>query len=190
MLKKLSAILFIITICILAASNVFAQTELRSYKAISLVKGSFIKAISLREVSTSTVHVDDLIYFINPADIYIGETNVIPQNSIYTGKVESVLDAVEGVNAAMKIKIIKLATTKGVKYDMDAYVFWKGTTTVGGDLSEVEYYTKMPHYTTSMPKGYLQLVPTTLRTMGKPRVIRAGEEVTFIMNKDVPLYGN
>ena len=73
---------------------------------------------------------------------------------------------------------------------MDAYVMWKGTTTIGGDLAQVEYYARIPHYSTMCPKGYLQLVPTTLRYNGQPRGLRAGEEVTLIMNSDVPLYRN
>lgn len=194
MLKKsliiFSIFVFTLTVFCLQYNTAKADTTLRSYKSVSLVKGSFLKAISLREVSTSVVKAGDLVYFINPCDVYIGETNVIPKDSVFTGMVESVVAAVEGVNEAMKIKIIKLSTTKGVNYNMDAYVYWKGTTTVGGDLSIVEYYAKMPHYTTSTPKGVLQLVPTSLRTMGEPRYLRAGEEVTFIINNDIPLFGN
>ncbi len=190
MFKQLLKAVFIITIAAAVTMSASSETNLRDYKAISLVKGSFLKAVSLREISTSTAKVGDIEYFINPEDVYIGETNVIPKNSIYIGKVESVTEAVEGVNAAMKIKIIKLKTTKDVVYDMDAYVYWKGTTTIGGDLAQSEFYVKMPHYTTSMPKGVLQLVPTSIRYFGEPRAIKAGEEVTFIMNKNIPLYGN
>ncbi len=190
MFRSLISICFILTLFLTGILQAYSETQLRDYKAISLVKGSFLKAVSLREISTSTAKVGNLEYFINPEDVYIGETNVIPKNSLYIGRVESVTEAVEGINAAMKIKIIKLKTTKDVVYDMDAYILWKGTTTIGGDLAESEFYMKMPHYTTSMPKGVLQLVPTSIRYYGEPRAIKAGEEVTFIMNKNIPLYGN
>lgn len=188
--NKLLKILLVLSAFCFLQLGTLAETTLRNYKSISLVKGSFLKAISLKEFSTSTSRAGDEVYFINPGDVYIGETNVIPKNSIFTGKIESVTEAVEGIHAAMKVKIIKLSTTKGTTYNMDAYVFWNGTTTVGGDLAQSEFYARMPHYTTSMPKGVLQLVPTSIRYMGEPRVIRAGEEVTLIMNNDVPLYGS
>lgn len=167
-----------------------AEVTFRGYQPISLVKGSFLRAINLREISTDTSKIGDYVYFINPSDVFIGETNVIPKDSIYQGVVESIIEPLEGINAAMKIKIVKLITTNKIEYNMDAYVMWKGTTTIGGDLADVQYYARMPHYTTSVPKGYLQLVPTTLRYNGQPRALRAGEEVTFIMNSDVPLYRN
>lgn len=190
MRQTLTNLLLIFAAFLFIFSKGYCETGLRDYKAISLVKGSFLKAISLREISTSTVKAGDIEYFINPEDVYIGETNVIPKNSVYIAQIESVTEAVEGVHAAMKIKIIKLKTTKDVEYNMDAYVWWKGSTTVGGDLAQSEYYARMPHYTTSMPKGVLQLVPTSIRHFGEPRAIKAGEEVTFIMNKNIPLYGN
>jgi hypothetical protein len=187
-MKNLLKIFSFVTAIVLMHAMAFAEVKLKDYKAVSLAKGSFLKAVSLREVSTSTVKTGDFVYFINPSDIYIGESNVIPKNSIYTGRIESVIEAVEGVNAAMKIKIMQLNTPDDVEYTLDAYVFWNGTTTVGGDLAQVEYYAKMPHYTTQTPKGVLQLVPTSVRYFGKPRVIKAGEEVTFILNKETPLY--
>ncbi len=179
-------------VAIFFAIQIFAGADVtfRGYQPISLVKGSFLKAINLREVSTDTAKIGDSVYFINPSDVFIGETNVIPKDSIYQGVVESIIEPLEGINAAMKIKIVKLITTNKIEYNMDAYVMWKGTTTIGGDLSQVQYYARMPHYSTMCPKGYLQLVPTTLRYPGEPRGLRAGEEVTFVMNSDVPLYRN
>ena len=74
------------------------------------------------------------------------------------------------------------------QYKLDAYLYWNNTTTVGGDLAEVQYYTRMPHYPGTWKKGVLQFVPTSIRYFGKPTVIKAGEEVTFVMNSDVKLF--
>ena len=46
-----------------------ADNNLRNYKSISIAKGSFLKAISQRTISTSTVKVGDIEYFINPEDV-------------------------------------------------------------------------------------------------------------------------
>lgn len=178
--------LFLVTFCF--ASFVNAQINMRNYQSISLAKGSYLKAVSLREISSATAKAGESVYFINPENVYIGESNVIPKNSVFVGVIESITEAVEGINAAMKIKIVEVKTTKDSAIKMDAYVYWKGTTTIGGDLTQPEFYKRMPHYTTSMPKGVLQLVPTSIRFMGQPVAIRTGEEVTFVMNKDIPLY--
>lgn len=179
-------ILIMTFFCMIQNGN--CETNLRNYKPIQLAKGSFLKAISQREISTSTAKAGDVEYFINPCDVYIGESNVIPKDSVYLGQVEQVLEAVEGVNAAMKIKIYKVITPERNEFALDANVYWKGSTTIGGDLSEVAYYTKMPHYPGDWKKGALQLVPTSIRSPGKPTVILAGDEVTFIINSDMSLY--
>ena len=166
----------------------FAEPQLRGYKPAALAKGTFLKAISQREISTSTVHAGDLEYFISPVDVFMGESNIIPKNSIYVARIESVTEAVEGINAAMKIRVFKVITPTEKQYKLDAYLYWNNTTTVGGDLAEVQYYTRMPHYPGTWKKGVLQLVPTSIRYFGKPTVIKAGEEVTFVMNSDVKLF--
>jgi len=165
-----------------------ADVTLRNYRPVKIAKDSFLKAINQRDISSSTVKVGDVEYFINPADVYIGTSSVIPKNSIYLGVVEEVREAVEGINAAMKIKIYKVITPSKKEYELDAYVYKNGRTTIGGDLTPVAYYTRMPHYSGNWKYGALQYAPTTIREMGKPTVIRAGEEVTFIMNSDVLLF--
>ena len=185
---------FLIPLCILFLGIIYnalpagADNNLRNYKPISIAKGSFLKAISQRTISTSTVKAGDIEYFINPEDVFIGTSVVIPKNSVYLGEVQEVLEAVEGINAAMKIKIYKVVTPTKDEFALDAYVYWKGSTTVGGDLSEVSYYTRMPHYPGVWKRGALQYVPTSIRQMGRPTVIKAGDEVTFIINSDLSLY--
>ena len=181
--------LFICTLCInFLAPKAESDTNLRNYKPINIAKGSFLKAINQQDISTSTVKAGDVQYFINPADVYIGTSNVIPKDSVYLGEVEEVLEAVEGINAAMKIRIYKVITPSRDEYILDAYVYSKGSTTIGGDLAPVAYYAKMPHYPGDWKKGALQLVPTSIREKGRPTVLRAGDEITFIINNDLSLY--
>ena len=180
--------LFIVIFANFVPEKAISATQLRNYKPINIAKGSFLKGINLRDISTSTVKVGDIQYFINPADIFIGTSNVIPKDSVYIGRVEQVLEAVEGINASMKIKVYKVITPSKDEYMLDAYVYWKGSTTIGGDLTPVAYYKKMPHYPGDWKKGALQLVPTTIREQGRPTVLRAGDEITFIINSDLSLY--
>lgn len=165
-----------------------AETQLRNYKAIKLAKGSFLKAISQRDISTSTAKVGDVQYFTNPEDVFVGESKIIPKNSVYLGEVEQIIEAVEGINASMKIKIYKVITPDRKEYTIDANVYKNGSTMIGGELTEVAYYTRIPHYAGTWKKGVLQFVPTSIRAMGRPTVIRAGDEVTFIINSDMGLY--
>lgn len=165
-----------------------SETVFRNYKSVKLAKGSFLKGISQRDISTATVKVGDVEYFINPADVFVGSSNVIPKNSVFLGEVEEVVEAVEGINASMKIRIYKVITPEKIEYALNANVYRNGSINIGGDLSEVAYYTRMPHYPGTWKHGTLQYVPTTIREMGHPTVIRAGDEVTFIMNEDQSLY--
>ncbi len=187
-MKCIIKFLTVIFLIVFSSGLCFAEAQLRGYKPASLAKGTFLKAISQREISTSTVHAGDLEYFISPVDVFMGESNIIPKNSIYVARIESVTEAVEGINAAMKIRVFKVITPTEKQYKLDAYLYWNNTTTVGGDLAEVQYYTRMPHYPGTWKKGVLQFVPTSIRYFGKPTVIKAGEEVTFVMNSDVKLF--
>ena len=187
-MKRIINFLFIIFLLFTSSVVCFAEAQLRGYKPASLAKGTFLKAISQREISTATVHAGDLEYFISPIDVFMGESNIIPKNSVYVARIESVTEAVEGINAAMKIRVFKVITPTEKQYKLDAYLYWNNTTTVGGDLAEVQYYTRMPHYPGTWKKGVLQFVPTSIRYFGKPTVIKAGEEVTFVMNSDVKLF--
>lgn len=178
--------LFLIGFGIISKSN--AETYMRNYKTIKLAKGSFLKAISLHDISSATTKVSDIHYFLNPADVFIGESNVIPQNSVFLGEVEEIVEAVEGINASMIIKIYKVITPDKDEYTLDANLIRNGSIRIGGDLTEVAYYTKMPHYAGTWKYGALQYVPTTIREMGRPAFIRAGDEVTIIINSDQSLY--
>jgi hypothetical protein len=184
-MKKFLLSVFIL-ICVSQA--VLAEAVMRDYKSVQIAKGSFLKAISQRVISSAIVKVGDVEYFINPEDVFVGETNLIPKNSVYLGLVESVMSPVEGVNGSMKIRIYKVITPDNREFMLDAYVFWKGSTTIGGDLTPPKYYTKMPHYPGTWKRGVLQYVPTTIRYPGQPVAINAGDEVTFVINSDLGLY--
>ncbi len=188
MRKILIQSLIIITAFFFAKGNVFAETNLRNYKPIQLAKGSFLKAINQRDISSSTAKVGDIEYFINPCDIFVGTSNIIPKDSVYIGQVEEILSEVEGINASMKIRIYKVITPERSEFPINASIYQNGSTKIGGELAEVAYYTRMPHYSGNWKRGTLQLVPTSIRSQGKPVYLRAGDEVTFVINDEHSLY--
>ncbi len=184
-----TVLLFIFFTLSLSLSNrANSETSLRNYKPIRLAKGSFLKAISQHDISTATAKVGDIEYFLNPADVFVGESIVIPQHSLYLGEVEEIIEAVEGINASMKIKIYKVITPDRTEYSLDANLVRNGSTRIGGDLTQVAYYTRIPHYSGNWKHGVLQYVPTSIHEMGRPTFIRAGDEVTIIINTDQSLY--
>ena len=191
-MKKSLSVIFLFFLMLMAWFNVGtkanSETYLRNYKTIKLAKGSFLKAISLHDISSATTKVTDIHYFLNPADVFIGESNVIPQNSVFLGEVDEIIEAVEGINASMKIKIYKVITPDKDEYTLDANIIRNGSIRIGGDLTDVAYYAKMPHYAGTWENGVLQYVPTSIREMGRPAFIRAGDEVTIIINSDQSLY--
>lgn len=187
-LKITLAIITSLTMILGTSLKTYSEVNLRNYKPIRLAKGSFLKAINQRDISTATSKVGDVEYFINPCDVFVGESNIFPKNSVYLGEVEEIVEAVEGINAAMKIKIYKVITPDKKELSLDAYIYKNGSAKIGGDLTPVAYYTKMPHYSGNWKKGVIQMAPTSIREMGHPTVIRAGEEVTFIINSDMDIY--
>lgn len=186
----LLTIIFIFSILTVVTlpNKAVSETTLRNYRPVKIAKGSFLKAINQRDISTSTIKVGDIQYFINPTDVFVGTSNIIPKNSVYLGEIQEVREAVEGINAAMVIKIYKVITPDKKEYLIDANVYKNGSKTIGGDLAAVAYYTRMPHYPGTWKYGALQYAPTMIREMGHPTVIRTGEEVTFIINEDLSLF--
>ncbi len=68
--------LAIIPVCTCFAD---ANYGLRGYNEIELAKGTFIPAISAQEISTAYCDVGTQVKFISTSDLYLYETNVIPQ---------------------------------------------------------------------------------------------------------------
>ena len=78
----LTITLFIAVLCInYIAPVAISDTRMRNYKPINIAKGSFLKAINLRDISTSTVKVGDI--FPEPYSGVLGEKCDLIENAVY-----------------------------------------------------------------------------------------------------------
>ena len=103
--KQIFVFLFFIIGLITFSMQLKAQADNSSVK---LRAGTFIKVMAREEFSTLTADIDDEIIFINTSDMYVYETNAIPEDTIFFGVVEDVREPVEGRDGAIKIFINKM----------------------------------------------------------------------------------
>jgi len=182
-MKKLLITLFILIFglgCFAAGNSV-----LRDYDGIELAKGTFIPVISAQEISTQYCNVGTVVKFISTSDLYLHETNVIPQNTEIFGYVEKLNEPIIGTNASMMIKITKLRFVDGFELPLRGYVFVNNSPLIGGELTEPETYIKKASYRQGFKTMY-GCAPGPSRKMGEPKVIASGADLLIILTS--PLY--
>ena len=185
-------ILFGFGLAVNADDFLIDNINLRPAKTVFLPKGTFIKVINLKEFSSQFIDDGDEINFITTNDIYVGETNLVPQKSVFYGYVERVYEPVQGTNAAIKIRVNKFVTPDGIPYEIDGYISANGSDTViGGGRTPAIYYTRMPHYSKwSMTKwrvGAAQYCETNTREFGQHTIVKPGAELFVILQDNLDL---
>ena len=158
-----------------------AEDELQIIKS-----GIFVKVISAEEINTLIADKDDVVKFINSQDIYIYETNAIPQNTIFYGVVEEVREPVLGTDASIKICINKMVTPDNKEYEIKGHIYTPNGNYIGGKTTSSMYYHKLYNHS----KGFrpmLQVVPLNVYEQGKHTVIRAGNEFFILIEEDIIL---
>lgn len=156
------------------------QSTLRDYDGIELARGTFIPVISAQEISTQYCDVGTKVKFISTNDLYLYETNVIPNRSELFGYIEKLNEPVVGTNASMVIKITKLRFTDGFEIPIRGYIYTANGNLIGGDLTEPASFDKrMVHRQWFHP--YMIYVPGPARRMGTPTVIAAGADLMVIL---------
>lgn len=185
--------LILIIFCLVFTSFTANSTFAGSQESIPLKisKGTFIKVLSLREICSASADTGDDVSFMNLLDMYVDETNVIPEKSIAYGYIEDVREPVQGLNGAMKIKINKIVTPEKKVIPINAYVFSPNDNYIGGDQTSPKYYVKIPHFTKGLGNGradgVLQYAPVNIREDGKPVIIKPGSELLLILKDDLKL---
>ena len=162
------------------------EDELRAAAPILLQKGSFIKIINIRDISTAIADEGDEVSFVAPTNVWCGEALIFPKETIFYGFVEELHEPVQGTNASIKIKINKALLPDGTKYELDGHIIKNGDIKLGGELTAPMEYTKMPHYIEfrGINKGVLQFVPGYKRYFGQHLVLKSGLELVFVLNQD------
>jgi len=157
------------------------QLDMRGYNAIEIPEGTFIPVMNAQEISTQYCSEGYKVKFLVTNDLYMHDTNIIPQDSVIYGYIEKINDPVIGTNAAMKIKVTKLVYPDGVETPIKGYLYNANNNVFGGGISEPVKYRKMAqrqvkvHYTT------LQIKPTYERKMGVHTTIPAGSNEIVVL---------
>jgi len=161
------------------------QFEIRDYDGIELGAGTFIPVMNTSEVSTQNCPEGFKTMFISTNDLYLNDVNVIPQNTVFYGRVEDLHEPVVGTNGSMKIKVEKMIYPDGFEMPLRGYIYSTNNNILGGEMSEPVKYNKMPHYQTRYKAATLQLRPARERKMGVHTTLRAGENKLIILTDPI-----
>lgn len=165
------------------------QLDMRTFKEIIIPSGIVIPAINMQEISTETCPEGYKVKFVTTNDLYVEDTNVIPENSEFYGYIEKINEPIVGTNAAMKVKITKLILPDGYEMPVKGYLYSSNDNLIGGELTSPAEWVKMPHYQSRYQgiswihrSATLQVRPGGVRSMGSHVKVPAGEQVlvTFV----------
>ena len=166
---------------------VFANATLADDENFQKIRtGTFIKVMTLNEFSTLTADIDDEVKFINTQDMYVYETNAIPEGTIFYGEIEDVREPVEGKDGALKIAIKKMITPDKKVYKLNAHIYNENDNYIGGRHTPSIYYHRTPQYIQGY-KPILKVAPLNIYEMGKHTVVKPGAELFVIFEDDVVL---
>lgn len=188
-MKKLIVILSLLTFTsipytIAAEAPVMEDVKLetRGYDVIEVPAGTFIPAISNQEISTEYCPEGYKVRFTSTNDLYMHETNIIPENTAFYGFIEKLHEPVIGTNASMTIKITKMILPDGFEVPIRAYIYTSNNNLIGGELSAPAEWRKMPHYQRDIGNNItLQIRPGRTRKMGTHTKITSGEDRIIIL---------
>ncbi len=154
-------------------------------ETIGMDKGAIILVYSKKRITTENLQEQDRVYFVNPADVWVGETNIIPKNSVFIGKISMLKMPVKGINAAMKIDITNIYLPNGETREFLGYVSTGSSDMIGGELTPPASYNKATHLYPSRLhwSGTAQWVPSGEYEFGQHRGINPNQNVYIILKE-------
>ncbi len=183
-MKKSFICIILILFFAFFASNIKAEDN--NETSLKIREGAFAKVMMRDEISTLTADIGDEVTFINTQDMYVYETNAIPENTIFYGEIEDVREPVEGRDGALKISIYKMITPDKKVYKLTGHIYNENDNYIGGQITAPVYYHKVPQYSSRL-RPMLKMVPLNIYDTGKHTVIKPGAEFFVIFDKDVML---
>ncbi len=183
-MKKIKIILTAIIIFAAVIININIKSE--AQEEYKLRKGAFIKVMARDEISTLTSDAEDEVRFINTSDMYVYKINAVPEDTIFYGTVEEVLEPVEGRDGALKIHVYKMITPDKKVYKINGHISGENGDYIGGKQTQPVYYRKVPHYNKPF-KPFLQAAPLNVYEMGKHTQVKPGAELFMVLDEDVTL---
>ena len=183
-MKKITIIILsLFCLCGILSKVSASETE---QKLLKIREGTFAKVMTRDEFSTLTADIGDEVIFINTQDMYVYETNAIPENTIFYGEIEDIREPVEGKDGSLKILIYKMITPDKKVYRLSGHIYSENDNYIGGKNTQSIYYHKVPHYNQGL-KPMLQVAPLNVYEMGKHTVVKPGAELFVIFEKDIIL---
>ena len=187
-MKKLIYLLGLTFFMIVSSLSVVNAESNYDAMPITLAKGSFLRAIMQREVSTATNKLGDDVRMIASSPTFAADGLVIPEKTVYVGKIIEINQPIEGCNGSLRIKIEKIIFPSGDEMNIDGMLWSSRNNLFGGELTAPAYYNKMPHFTEGWKGGCLAFQDAGIYQVGKPTVIKAGTELLIILEQDTDFY--
>lgn len=176
-MKKFLLILFVAFV--FGVNNAFAKDVTGE-----LSKGTFVMVYPKKPITTETYQEGDFVYFVNPSDVWQGDYNVFPKDTIFAGFVSMLKLPVQGINAALQIKITEVVYPNGRAQDVNATIYKNDKSTIGGGLTPPASYNKSVHKTRGWAGGALQWVPSGVYEFGKHTVMPTNEPVFVVLDEN------
>ena len=147
---------------------------------IYIPKGSLIKVYTVKPLTTETLEEGSTVHFTAYSDVWVLEKKVIEKGDIFKGYVNNLKMPVQGVNAALSIKITELINKNGEKNTIDGRIIFNNSDTLGGNLTNPASYNKTIHPRRVYGNywgGTLQYVPSGEYEFGKHLKIDAKDNI-------------
>lgn len=179
-MKKILFTAFIILFTTVGVCFAENNAALREYSGVEIAKGTLIPVISTQEISTQFCDVGTVVKFISTTDLYLYETNIIPQQTEFFGYIEKINEPIIGTNASMIIKIAKLRFPDGFEIPLKAYIYTSNGNLIGGEQTQPATFDRRPSLRQGF-KGMYGYVPGATRKMGEPKVIASGADLIITL---------
>ena len=173
-----------ISICLLMFLVLACSLLPTCAREFCLKRGTLFKVINIREISSALVDEGDTVSVLATEPTYIGNSTLFPANTIFEGYVQKINEPIEGVNAAMKIKMTRVVTPENKSYQINAYLTTGQGLSMGGNSTPVKYYVPIPHYIEDIGGAVMSYMPTNMHYMGQNLLIKAGAELFVVLDSD------
>lgn len=158
------------------------ELPMRDYAEIEIPAGTFIPVMNTQEISTEHCQEGYKVKFICTNDLFLYDTKIIPEETVFYGYIEQIHEPVVGTNASMKIRINKLVLQDGYELPIKGYIYTTNDNIIGGGISEPLTYRKMPQYSQrAKGKATIQIRPSMERKMGTHTTVATGANLIIIL---------
>lgn len=107
-------------------------------------KGTLVKVYAKVPINTKNLEEGSRVYFISDGDVWVQESKIINKGDLFLGYVDYLKMPVQGVNAALRIKIDTLIQ-QGYQRNLNGRIIFHSTDTLGGNLTNPASYNTTIH---------------------------------------------